>query len=286
MIQQDFSRHDRGLGQSSLVYPVISRRSGGLSLGVNLFPGAKYCTFDCPYCEVSPFKSAALFSPAALEAELETFFSRDYRQDWAPMPLRDICLSGNGEPTLSPHIWAALDICAAFLRRYAAVAGAAPIVLITNSSGFLNSEISRRLAGFAREKPLKIWAKLDAGTQGLFRRMSRSDFRLDDITAAIARFARETPVIIQTMICSLDGWKPGPDEARAYASRVKDMLAAGARIEGIHFYTLARPPQAKEAGPLSDQEIALFMRGVVETLGRPLPMLGYGETSGEPLLPA
>jgi hypothetical protein len=33
------------------VYPVISRRAGGLSIGVNLNPD-KVCNFDCPYCQV------------------------------------------------------------------------------------------------------------------------------------------------------------------------------------------------------------------------------------------
>ena len=38
-----------------LIYPVVSRRSGGLSLGVDLFPDRKTCNFDCPYCEIFPF---------------------------------------------------------------------------------------------------------------------------------------------------------------------------------------------------------------------------------------
>ena len=33
------------------VYPVLSRRSGGISLGVNLNPD-KVCNFDCIYCQV------------------------------------------------------------------------------------------------------------------------------------------------------------------------------------------------------------------------------------------
>ena len=36
-------------------YPVISRRSQGLSLGVNLNPD-QVCNFDCVYCEVDRTK--------------------------------------------------------------------------------------------------------------------------------------------------------------------------------------------------------------------------------------
>ena len=43
--------HSRRYETFTFVYPVISRRSGGLSLGVNLNPD-KRCNFDCIYCEV------------------------------------------------------------------------------------------------------------------------------------------------------------------------------------------------------------------------------------------
>jgi histidinol dehydrogenase len=49
-----------------LVYPVYSRRSRGLSLGINLFPDRKVCSFDCPYCEVFPFETGFRFSPESL----------------------------------------------------------------------------------------------------------------------------------------------------------------------------------------------------------------------------
>ena len=47
-VVQDHSRVFRDL---IFVYPVISRRSQGLSIGVNLNPD-KRCNFDCVYCEV------------------------------------------------------------------------------------------------------------------------------------------------------------------------------------------------------------------------------------------
>ena len=58
--------HRRVREAGGLVYPVLSRRSGGLSLGVNLFPDAKRCSFDCPYCEVFPI--AATVPPFSLRA--------------------------------------------------------------------------------------------------------------------------------------------------------------------------------------------------------------------------
>src|SRR5271154_3183333 len=48
---QLFAHHERTFEQFRFVYPVLSRRSGGISIGVNLNPD-KVCNFDCIYCQV------------------------------------------------------------------------------------------------------------------------------------------------------------------------------------------------------------------------------------------
>ncbi|MEX0791938.1 MAG: radical SAM protein, partial [Pirellulaceae bacterium] len=45
------TQHERGFEANKFVYPVLSRRSKGISLGVNLNPD-KRCNFDCIYCQV------------------------------------------------------------------------------------------------------------------------------------------------------------------------------------------------------------------------------------------
>ncbi len=276
--------HDRGAGQSDLVYPVVSRRSGGLSVGINLFPDAKRCSFDCPYCEVRPFSGEGSFSPEELEAELDDFFGTEYPASWAPTPVRDLCLSGNGEPTLSPFMEEALELCASARRKFSVLAGAADIVVITNSTGFLREDVSATLRRFGERESIKIWAKLDAGTQDRFARISRSPFLLADIVGAIGRFARSAPLIIQTMLCSLNGKQPDSAEADAYAARLNAMLDLGARIDAVHFYTVARRPLEPWAGPVPDEAIRLFMGRVAERLGYPLPLSGYGASGAGPLV--
>ncbi|MEZ0267274.1 MAG: radical SAM protein, partial [Phycisphaerae bacterium] len=44
-----FTQHSRSWRDNRYVYPVVSRRSKGLSIGVNLNPD-KVCNFDCVYC--------------------------------------------------------------------------------------------------------------------------------------------------------------------------------------------------------------------------------------------
>jgi len=73
-----------------LVYPVISRRSGGLSVGINLYPDKKFCLFDCPYCEVFPFAANASFSLEQMEQDLRDCLSAALEQNgslgtaWTP----------------------------------------------------------------------------------------------------------------------------------------------------------------------------------------------------------
>ncbi len=45
------AEHQRTFEANKFVYPVLSRRSRGISIGVNLNPD-KVCNFDCIYCQV------------------------------------------------------------------------------------------------------------------------------------------------------------------------------------------------------------------------------------------
>src|SRR5438045_1010508 len=52
-----FTSHPRNFETNRFVYPVVSRRSGGVSIGVNLNPD-KVCNFDCIYCQVDRVSAA------------------------------------------------------------------------------------------------------------------------------------------------------------------------------------------------------------------------------------
>ena len=47
-----FQDHPRSFEANRYVYPVLSRRAGGISIGVNLNVD-KVCNFHCVYCQVS-----------------------------------------------------------------------------------------------------------------------------------------------------------------------------------------------------------------------------------------
>jgi len=72
--------HDRDTAGLTYVYPVVSRRAGGVSIGVNLNPN-NACNWRCAYCQVPGLARGK--SPAIdldrLEAELEDGVARGAR---------------------------------------------------------------------------------------------------------------------------------------------------------------------------------------------------------------
>jgi wyosine [tRNA(Phe)-imidazoG37] synthetase (radical SAM superfamily) len=274
-----------------IVYPVVSRRSGGLSLGVDLFPDAKSCNFDCPYCEVfpleafgdSPVSGPEGFSLASLEEELEEFLDEVYARDWAPDPIRDICLSGSGESTTSPFLGEALDICARARRDHPGLLGSSSLVLITNSTGFLESSTSDLLLRASREEGLVVWAKLDAGRRELFRLMSGTEGSLEAVAGGILSFSRRASVVIQTMLCDVDGHVPSDEDLGDYCRLLARLRDEGARVSEVHVYTFARPSPKVPCAPLSDERLRSCAELVRARTG--LRVRAFGSSS-ELLLPS
>jgi histidinol dehydrogenase len=274
----DVSEHRRDREAGRLVYPVVSRRSGGLSVGVNLFPDAKKCNFDCPYCEVFPFPEAEPFSVSEFESELSSFLATGWAAAWAPEIIRDICISGNGEPSLSPFFEEAAALCAGARERRPELLGQAKLVVITNSTGFM-SAAGRAALGRVQDMGFEIWAKLDGGTEAVFERMSRSRYGLDAILKGIRTYAVERSIVLQTMLCEVEGVSPSDEEMEAYATVVASLLEGGARIGSIQLYTLARPASGGACLALSEARILRLsenLRRAIEGSGFALPIAVFG----------
>jgi histidinol dehydrogenase len=253
-----FADHRRESEFGRLLYLVQSRRSGGLSLGVNLFPDRKTCSFDCPYCEIFPFVEDTPFDAGELARELDAFARSAVAARGGPV--RDISFSGNGEPTLSPHLGEALAACAAARRGHPEALGGAKLVLITNSTGFLLPAVSSLLASYVQSEGLEIWAKLDSGTEAGFARMSRSSFSLDSVVRGLEAFARDTSLVIQTMVCSFPDVADMGPELLSYASLLGRLALNGARIREVQLYTQARPAPDGITSPLPDGELLAAAR--------------------------
>ena len=239
----------RNFLDNRFVYTVISARARGFSIGVNVNPD-KYCNFDCVYCEVD--RTMASKDPqldiAVMTQELQRTLalveSGQIRHvpAYSALPdelleLRNVALSGDGEPTLSPVFAEALEsvVHVRALGRFPFF----KIVLITNGTGLDLPSVRQSLKLFGKSD--EIWVKLDAGSQAYMDRVNHPQVDLTKILANIVALGRQRPVIIQSLFPSVDGQEPPTEEIEQYARRLTELSAAGAQIPLVQIYSATRP---------------------------------------------
>ncbi len=256
--------HPRLFDSFRFVYPVLSRRSHGLSIGVNLNPD-KVCNFDCIYCQVDrTTESETRFVETdrlleELDAGLELAVSgRIYEQEpftQVPAPLRrlnDIAFSGDGEPTTYTNFDEIVAACAEVKRRHNL--DDVKLVLITNASMFHRPHVERGLAILDANNG-EIWAKFDAGTEAYYDRVERTRIPFRQVIDNIAIAARVRPLVIQSLFMNIEG-EPAPDaEIDAFCDRLNEVVAGGGRISLVQVYTVARPPAESYVTPLSNDQV-------------------------------
>src|SRR5438445_7057764 len=91
------------------IYPVVSRRAGGVSIGINLNPN-NACNWQCVYCQVPDLIRGG---PPPIDLDqlrqelnqlLDDVESGRFMQERVPVDartLQDVAFSGNGEPTMA-----------------------------------------------------------------------------------------------------------------------------------------------------------------------------------------
>jgi wyosine [tRNA(Phe)-imidazoG37] synthetase (radical SAM superfamily) len=255
------------------VYAVISSRAGGLALGVNMNP-EKVCNFDCSYCEVDrrvPLQETHLdVEVMATELRKTIAFIQEghleERSNYHSLPpellqLRQVGLSGDGEPTLSPNFVEAVQA----VVRVRALGHFFKIVLFTNGTGLNRPEVLRGLDYLTKSD--EIWIKLDGGTQPLIDKVNRPDVPLEKILSNILLIGRLRPVVIQSLFPSIHGEEPPFEEIREYALRLKELKAGGAHISQVQIYSAARPGAHSEWGHLPLRVLSQIAQNVRQTTG-------------------
>lgn len=258
-LRREQANHPREFAGNVYAYPVISRRSGGVSIGVNLNLD-KACNFDCPYCQVdrTAEKPRQAIVVPAIRAELEAMLGAVgadgvCRLDkFAAVPesakrLRDIAVSGDGEPTMVPE-FAAVCAMLADLQASRPELGF-KLVLITNSTLLDRPGVKAGIASLLSRKG-EVWAKLDAGTEAWYQRVNVSRIGLDRIEANLIALGADHPFKIQSLFCGLDGELPPASELDAWLERLRRIKASGARIEEVQLHTLARKPSQASCTPV------------------------------------
>lgn len=249
--------NSRRFFDNRFVYAVVSQRSRGLSIGVNLSPD-QFCTFDCIYCEVSRNGSShqAELDMKALANELKKMLALASENRVHELPgyqnvpqellkLKSVALSGDGEPTLCPNFHEAVQVVV-HLRAQ----GEFPffkIVLITNASGLHLPQVQLGLQLLTVQD--EVWTKLDAGTQRYMEKINRPkvcpvncpNISLDLVLSNILKLGKQRPIVIQSLFALIDGEEPPLDEIEQYVQRLKELRQAGANISLVQIYSAHRP---------------------------------------------
>lgn len=266
------SDHARDRGDHGLVYPVLSRRAGGLSIGVNLNAGQE-CNWACVYCEVeglvrgAPGPTDLDQLTRGLDAALSAAAAGRWTQAGSPAAVRDISIAGDGEPTLSAQFADAVRLCAAARERHG-LAGSAKLVTITNGSRVHRPEVTagvRRLGDAGGE----LWFKLDGGTPEARARVNRTEVGDDRVTDNLRWASLICPTWVHSMVLAMDGEGPGEADIEGRISLIRRAREAGARPEGVVVYGLARPSRQPDGHRLEPLE-----RAEVEAIGRRFECLG------------
>ncbi len=257
--QLTFQDHNRDVMGLTHVYPVVSRRAGGVSVGINLNTN-NACNWACVYCQVPQLKrgNAPDIQTDVLKDELsfmlKALLQGDFLQKHVPEPLRkfqDIAFSGNGEPTSSPQFEAAVQVVVEALRVHQ-LTGKIKLVLITNGSHALEPAVQRALILMSQANG-EVWFKLDRGRAEDLWRINRIHLDPALVLRRLSAAAAHCPTWVQTCMTTWDGHPPSDAEVQAYLDLLTTALEQGIPLRGVLLYSLARPsfqPDAPRVGPL------------------------------------
>jgi len=262
--------HSRDSAAMRYVYPVISRRAGGVSVGINLNPN-NACNWRCIYCQVPDLKRGGPppIDLALLECELNEFLawavSGDFMATRVPAGARrlvDLAFSGNGEPTSAAEFAQAVALAQRVLVAHD-LAGKLIMRLITNGSLLDRKAVQTGIAGIGKAGG-EVWFKVDAGTAAGLARINGTRARPERVARRLAACAALAPTWVQTCMFRMDGELPTEQDTQAYLALLAPLAPA---LAGVHLYSLARPSLQKEAPRLGRME-AEWMEEMAEQIRR------------------
>lgn len=239
--------HDRGAAGLRYVYPVLSRRAGGISIGLNLNYN-QACNWSCAYCQVPNLTrgEAPPLDGPRFEAELATLLSRlsDPAELAALAPegmreIKDLAFSGDGEPTSCRQFSEAVERAIRQLKRFQ-LAGRVNFVLITNGSFVDRPDVQAGLQKMARYKG-ELWFKLDRGDPAAAAAVNGVKLSIPRQLQRLRAAASVIPTWIQSCFFCVDGTPPPEAEIAEYLSLLSKIAAEGPRVQGVLLYSLARP---------------------------------------------
>ena len=237
--------HNRDIFESKYIYPVLSRRAGGLSLGINLNTN-NACNWQCIYCEI-PNLTRGNPEPIdlnLLEDELHQWLFKiihtPFIKDNSPSntSFADIAFSGNGEPTAAKEFGHAVDRSIKLLGEFN-LANKIPIRLITNGS-FIHKNLDaiKTISNYNGE----VWFKVDAGNTLTIKKINQINPSMKQIQNNLDLCIQYISTIVQSCFLKIGGSIPSNNFLDDYINFINPFSS---RLKGIHIYSLARPSYQK-----------------------------------------
>lgn len=220
------------------IYPVLSRRSQGLSIGINLHP-SHVCNWHCVYCQVPNLSRGK--SPdidlAQLLKELKQCIETALALN---LSIADIAFAGDGEPTTSPQFLASMVNVIDTVKQQSALS-AVKIRVISNGSQMHVPDVQQalRLLG---EAVGEVWFKFDAGTAEEMQTINQVSVNIETHKAHLKQCAALCNTWVQTCVLALSTNQesviyPALAPYLAFIQQVKSV------IKGVLIYSVARPSQ-------------------------------------------
>jgi len=247
------SNHNRQIAGLKYIYPVMSRRAGGLSIGVNFNPN-NACNWRCIYCQVPDLQrgNAPEMDFGLLEQELRLFldyvqhgdFFEQFNVEANQRVIKDIAISGNGESTSLKDFDKAVRLIGDIATE-SDVFPTSKFVLISNGSLLHQASVQDGLRELARYNG-ELWFKLDSATeQGrkLINNTGQSQQKLLDHLKIATDLC---PTKLQTcMFHYQQTWSE--NEKSAYLQLLAELPDREIKIQKVMLYSIARQSFQPEA---------------------------------------
>ena len=268
MSKLTFTDHTRIFKDFTYIYPVLSRRSQGVSLGINLNVN-NACNWRCIYCQVEGLERGKPITIDLAKLELELDIMLDeivngaFLINYAPVGLQrfnDISISGNGESTLSKQFLAVVQVIAKLRIKYN-IKNEVKSVLITNGSEVERADIQEALQVLNQNNG-EVWFKIDSGTPLGINQINQVNLSLAGIITRLNIACKLCSTYVQTCLFKLHGKDPSVEDIERYINLVSQFKG---KIAGVLLYSVVRNPMLPEGRDISQVELK-FLENVANQL--------------------
>jgi wyosine [tRNA(Phe)-imidazoG37] synthetase (radical SAM superfamily) len=270
------TNHSSAIVGLKYIYPVLSRRAGGLSIGIN-FNTNNACNWRCVYCQVDNLKIGAApdIDFALLERELRYFlndvqhgdFYHRFEVDADKRVIKDIAIAGDGEPTTLKQFAEAVEL----IGKIATETGVFPhsdYVLITNGSLIHQAKVQQGLIALNRYGG-QVWFKLDSATEEGRRLFNNASLSCQASVENLIIASKLCQTKLQTCLFDFDKQGFAAKEKSAYISLLSQIKASCA-VQNIMLYTVARQSRQPEA-----MRITKMPADILQAFAAEIRLLGF-----------